>query len=793
MGAEQLAVPFAFALVLLCIAERCMHAILCLMFKISPLKHMAAQSVIMWWVQLTAGALMGALRVAVLVACRVASWWLWLLSALVLFSTLWVTYDEYPQTWIAFVEFYNGYLGPYIASFVVIPLQLADLLTKGVVPLYDAAVWWIKKLVTQGLRPTLMTDIGIVLKLATALFNALSAFANAWQVFVSSFDCVGTACLVQESFAFDFLSTMGGFRESVALFRQLFAAFCSVLAAPLDLVLFPLLDLNFAEGLHNLLNAGLQAVFVVPSMAYSRCALAGDDAFGAILCTPDFEPIFHYLAAGVASLGLAVDDWTNAAVLIVQSAVTNTTVPCASDPTEVPLESWLGNAALFGQNFTALVGLSEWLYAVTDGYTAVYVGGPANRTQRWPFAMDPTLGVAAVAYGGFSDVGPSATTGGSTAGAVQTTAMLACNCTDVVGGIEILCAILPYSGATGAAADYLLQVLFPDTLAAGLIGSCANVDIAVHSNRFPATRTEAAAVGVGAASAGLPMPDCTTRNSCREVDAVVYVTPRCAQNGGQGCLSACFPFCMAARDAGSQNNNLVLAPAARWRQGYTVLSQDCAITGSSVATVSGRLGTSGASSTVASPPSALTSGVSAGLFASGPTQACLPAKRVRSFVDHAAPAPLRAAIRLPGQPVFATGDTVFTQRTLGGNALALVVERLTSDDHNTLTLETLSQDFPAQPPLEVQSQEFTDTDASRVLVPPEAGVSPVVAVSSRCVNGLFAGRARCRSTRSTRTRCGRARWGTASGGRTRSGSCGIQAAGRAAWRTISSSCSRSLS
>ena len=81
----------------------------------------------------------------------------------------------------------------------MITQQLADLLTKGVVPLYDTAVWWIKELVTQGLRPTLMTDMGIVLKLATALFDALAAFANAWQVLVSSLDCVGTACRVQES------------------------------------------------------------------------------------------------------------------------------------------------------------------------------------------------------------------------------------------------------------------------------------------------------------------------------------------------------------------------------------------------------------------------------------------------------------------------------------------------------------------------------------------------------------------------------------------------------------------
>ena len=62
MGAEQLAVPFALALVLL-------------------------------W------GLMAVAR--------------WLLGALVVFSTLWVTYDEYPQTWIGSVDFYNRYLGPY--------------------------------------------------------------------------------------------------------------------------------------------------------------------------------------------------------------------------------------------------------------------------------------------------------------------------------------------------------------------------------------------------------------------------------------------------------------------------------------------------------------------------------------------------------------------------------------------------------------------------------------------------------------------------------------------------------
>jgi hypothetical protein len=109
--------------------------------------------------------------------------------------------------------------------------------------------------------------------------------------------------------------------------------------------------------------------------------------------------------------------------------------------------------------------------------------------------------------------------------------MLACNCSDTADGVEILCAILPMSGLpAGASPDrYLLQVLFPDELAARLIGTCDEADISVHSNRFSATRFETQPVGLGSSQATLPSPDCATRGTCREVDATVYVIPRCAE------------------------------------------------------------------------------------------------------------------------------------------------------------------------------------------------------------------------------------------------------------------------
>ena len=108
---------------------------------------------------------------------------------------------------------------------------------------------------------------------------------------------------------------------------------------------------------------------------------------------------------------------------------------------------------------------------------------------------------------------------------------------------------------------FCVQVLFPDEDTPALIGSCMNVDISVHSNRFPATRFETVNVGLGTDSGTLPVGECRTRGSCRENDATIYVVPHCAD--GFGCNSACFPFCMAVRESGSGNNNLQLMGAAR--------------------------------------------------------------------------------------------------------------------------------------------------------------------------------------------------------------------------------------
>jgi hypothetical protein len=739
MGAELFAVPFAVSLVLICTVERAVNAMMCLVFRVSPWKQVAAQNVLVRYVDLAAS--VGAIftRTLVDVGLRLLGLWILFVTGFVIFSAISVTYEEYPETWLGLVRFYNAVLGPFLSNVVVFPLQLVDLLVRALLPLWDASVWWGKAVVFQGLLPIALKEIQTLLKMATTLFGFARDLSLGIQTYTEAFRCVGEACLVQENRVFDLLSGMGQARQLVALARELLTSFCGTLSAPADLLVFPLLDLNFAIGLHSLWNFALQITMVVPHATTVRCALAYDNAFGAMMCIPDLEPAFNFLVAGISSMGLMVDNWVNVAFAIVQNTVTGTAPTCEALVPVLSPSKFLGSA-VFGTNFTAVVGLTQWMYAVTDGYTAIFKGSDdlGVRTQRWPYAMDASLGVAAVSYGPMSDLDASSITAARTVGSLQTTAMMACNCSNTPAGVEILCAILPLNGLPSrkATSNYLLQVLFPDELLASQIGTCDRVDISVHSNRFSATRYATVPVGLGSSTATLPSVDCVTRGTCREVDATVYVVPRCgASDRTSMCLNSnCFPFCMAVRPSGSTNNNLVLVPASRWRSGYTTLAQDCSMSNATAASVGASLSKTRTSSTVLSPPGQLTSGIAAGVFAAGPTRACQPVQRVMSFQGKPGDVPLRAATRLSGQPLFTTGDTVFTERPLGGGASAVVIERLTSDDRSTFTLSTLSQDFPALASLAVQSDEAVFDDPSRMLIPSAGYYQPTIAVSSRCVH-----------------------------------------------------------
>ena len=722
----QFAVPFACALLVICLTERAMNAALCLAFKVSQWKHMSAQQVLVRQVELWAGVFTLFTSTFTSVVLSLLRFWVYLFAIFIFFAAIHVTYEEYPAAWVDAVAFYNANLGPWVDEVILVPLQFLDAVLRGLLPLYDAVFWWLKSMFAQGILPILIREAKTLFQMATVILDLSRTLGASLLTFTQSFDCSGAACLIPEPFVVDFFTPLGHLREFVALSIQLIRNFCGWAAPPIDILLYPFLDLNLATGIHSFFNSILQFTVVLPFQSSVRCSLAQNNTFQLMLCTPDFVPSFSYLVQSFSYFGLLIDNWVNIALVVTQAVLSGTTVTCDSASNALSPGLFV-DAAHFGTNASVVVGLTSWMYAVTDGYSALYVSSDESlglREQLWPYAADPSLGFAAVAYASVSDLDASSLSGGRTVGSLQTTAMLGCNCTDIPGSIEILCFILPYTGvpANAPVSNYLLQVLFPDEITAPLLGTCASIDLSVHSNRFSATRYESQQTTANSI-------DCVSRGTCREVDATVYLTPRSSNPFGAN--SVCFPFCMAVRLSGSANNNLQLWPASRWRRGYTVLQQDCATASSRVGNVGTAAGLFGPVSTVSNPPSTLTSGVATGIFISTVGPICTPAARITSQIDASKPTAARSAARLSGQPLFTTGDIVFTERKLGDGVSSVVIERLTTDDKNMLTLDTLSQDFPALAPLSVQADEFTLNDPSHLLIPPEVSYAPTLAVSSR--------------------------------------------------------------
>ena len=683
MAVEALAIPFGLSLVAWSSLALVMHGVAALISRASAFKrYTAKQMLISLGVASTSSLATGA-KAGARVVTGVLRWWLFYLVVFLFFSTLYVTYTEFPETWVGAARMYNQFVGPYVNQTVLLPLQMLDLLVRGLLPIWNSANWFLKAMATQGLLPILIEEVKVVVQLAVTLVNLVTDLSETLFDWFMSFFCHGTKCLQPERGVLNLFPVMLEVRTAGLLTSQMGRAFCSTLGAPLDILVYPLLDINFAAGVHSLVNAVLQLVAVIPHATVVRCQEKEANQYAVLMCTPDFAPFFNFLAAGATSLGLAVDNWLNVALVVVQSVLAMDPPQCDSAGDNAMIPDLLAADAAF-QGGVVLVGLTDWLYAVTDGRTAMYLGhndGTQAKVRTWPYPVDTGLGVAAVTYSAVQDLDVSSFSSGKTAGTMQTTAMLGCNCSDTAAGLQVVCAILPISGvpSEAAAENYRLEVLFSDPTAAGLY-ACAGVDLYVKPVRWSYTRYEA---GAGTTH------DCISRGTCRELDATVWLIPRCGQdsplNAETACIATapCFPFCMAARSAGSGQTNLVLVRAGRWRDGVTILGQDCALS-ASAGSASVQLGMPSRGSTTratSTQTGLLQTGGTAmyGFVQPGETRVCQPAAGVTSTVPKNASAISASGSRVAynvvadGQPFAVTGDTLFTAVQLGGDAESVQV------------------------------------------------------------------------------------------------------------------------
>jgi hypothetical protein len=426
------------------------------------------------------------------------------------------------------VDQYNEGYGPMLHRIVFIPLQVLDVLFSALVPIYNAIIKLLRILFIDVLVDSLVANV----KLIGEFGAAFAAMCKHTAVQVPSYiERIATACdygkegdLCYEpgnGRVFDLITVMADVRNMDAALSKLLLGVCASAAGPLNIVMFPLMDINLAKAVHNIVNSVLYMVVQLPSVTAQRCLnhgiIVGGTRSGTALmmCIPDFSPPINMMVAGIRDLGVVIDNWIDVSSIIVQRMLrilSDDEATCEQQAKSLAPAFY--SRQLFGSANNrpkVVVGLTPGLYSITDGMHAQYFNhydsvDTLASPYVWPIEIDTRYGVAAVTFRANSG---SEERDGS---GETTTTMMGCRCIDNEGlpPMRVQCALAlknvgvaasaagANNGAAGgndndpafnlqAAFNNVFDVVFQQRSTADYM-TCAMAQISVQSVRWPATR-----------------------------------------------------------------------------------------------------------------------------------------------------------------------------------------------------------------------------------------------------------------------------------------------------------------
>ena len=712
----EFAIPLAVGLVSFFVVERILSAVIGLFYYSGTgLKQAMSYQLLSMTFETGLSTVTSAAYAFVGLTSALTTALVWVSFLLLLSSVLYVSYEQAPWVWTDLARGYNATLGPFLNTTVVWALRILNVVFRGTVPLWNGTIFIVSRIMQGFVFPTLTTEILVVEQIGISLYSlcrhiVLAVFDWLNTLVVTCPEASGDACFDLAGRTLDLVTPLMDLRNTVMAVFTITGSVCDPLKPALDMVAYPLMDLNLARGLHNLVNAALYLVAQVPEVTHIRCSRHGSEGF--LMCTPDLNPVFTFLVAGLRDVGRMLDNWLEVIFVIVQTVLgVSSGSDCQSVQLVPPVLLPGGlRTDLFGARQTAVVGLGGWLMAITDGAVIAYYGEGRMRAAAWATPVNITHGVAAVSYSGSAG---KDTTRLSASVASGSTALFGCACAETqADGMQIQCSVQPYEGVLEGQAS-LVPVFFQQSAVEDAL-TCSDIDIVVQSVRWPATRF---------ATTSTPLPDCASTRTCNQVDATVWVVPR-AKCDAESTRCGCHPFCMAARLSGSQASALVLYSAAQWRSRVYVVKRDCNL-GSELdgLTLSGSLGTAAVSSTQ----------VGKARFVSGGAISCADNQLVTSIINRTAhPAytnPTEAFLRKSDAPIAITGDTVLTSIRHGDGTYSVQVERLTGFSGSEFTLSVVTAHLPAYPPVNVPADLFAQYPKDHVTVP--YARQATLAVSSR--------------------------------------------------------------
>jgi hypothetical protein len=330
----------------------------------------------------------------------------WLFSAglvLTIVSVLVFTLFEFcPDCVVSLVHAWERDIGPAIKMLTIVPLSLVVSVLNALIPVYNSIVW-----LTGFLFRLLVVNSSIqkfqavaelgrgVTFFVTAVVNSVADYCytlKGCDIHVSNDVCLNTGART-----LDLITPMEGLQKISIPLVELCKFVCLGASGVVDVVAYPLFDINLAKSIHNLVNSFLFAAVQMPIVTYQRCQRYANgkgqpDSPNVVYCLPDLAPAFNFFCAGVRNLGVLVDNWLNVVTVIVQQSIFGNGPVCRQLGTTLTVMNQ--SSALFGRRETSLVSLDEGMYAVTDGYNVQYFNHYTQaesvlHQNAWPIVVEP--------------------------------------------------------------------------------------------------------------------------------------------------------------------------------------------------------------------------------------------------------------------------------------------------------------------------------------------------------------------------------------------------------------------
>ena len=267
--------PYGVSLLGLCLLERFFHALLSLFLPDKTSKSLRAQLLVGSALNLVSS-LVSAVAGVFLRCVYVLGWsFAFFLVVYVILSIFYSLYEEHPRVFLYMLDFYSARVGPLLHGFVLLPLQLLNLVMKGLLPFYNGSVWMAKTLISKGVFPLLWDNAAFLVEFCVYTMDAFRSLCESLVSFVFGLGCSDFSCL-RVSPALDLVSPMSSVRGAALVAAKFAQRACLPVALPVEFLLYPLTDVGLANALHGFANellgwsfAFFLVVYVILSIFYS--------------------------------------------------------------------------------------------------------------------------------------------------------------------------------------------------------------------------------------------------------------------------------------------------------------------------------------------------------------------------------------------------------------------------------------------------------------------------------------------------------------------------------------------